>query len=95
MGKRVEFVCQSSTCRRQVEIAVPTGSGTGQVSHPRCAPRLGNEESIFEAAFRILSKEEAVPCVGDYGPQKSSGNLLTDRKTNFRFGGSHRPANNM
>jgi hypothetical protein len=73
MGGRVQFVWQSSTCRRQVGIEIPTGSGTGQVSHPRRACGSEMKKAYSKPAFRILSKEEAVLRLGDYGPQKSSG----------------------
>jgi hypothetical protein len=73
MGGRVEFVCLASTCRRQVEIEIPTGSGTGQVSHPRRAFGSAMKKANSKPAFRILSKEEAVQRLGDYRPQKSSG----------------------
>jgi hypothetical protein len=65
MGGRVQFVCQSSACRRQVEIEIPTGSGTVQVSHPRRACGSEMKKAYSKPAFRILSKEEAVLRVGD------------------------------
>jgi hypothetical protein len=73
MGKRVKFVCQSSTCRRQLEIEIPTGNGTGQVSHPRCACGSEMKKAYSKAAFRILSKEEAVLRLDAYEPPKISG----------------------
>ena len=73
MGGRVEFVCLASTCRRQVEIEIATGSGTGQVSHPRRACGSAMKKANSKSTFWILSKEEAVQRLGDYRPQKSSG----------------------
>ena len=92
MSKRVQFVCQSSTPSGR--DAIPTGSGTGQVSHPRCTRGGEVKKAYAKPAFRILSKEEAVLRLSNYGLPQSSGNLLTGRKANFRFGGSHRTANN-
>jgi len=73
MGKRVQFVCQSSTCHRQVEMEIPIGNGTGQVSDPRCACGSEMKKAYSKPAFRILSKEEAVLRLGDYQPPKISG----------------------
>jgi hypothetical protein len=78
MGRRVKLACQSSTCRRQIEMEISTGSETGRVSHPRCACGSEMKKTYSKPGFRMLS-----------------ANLLTARKANSRFGGSHRAASNM
>ena len=72
MGKRVQFVCQSSTCRRQFEIEIQTGSGTGQASRPRCTCGSEMKKAYSKPAFRIVSKDEAMQRLGNYGPPKIS-----------------------
>jgi hypothetical protein len=57
MGPRVQFVCQSSSCRRQVVVEVPPGSATGLVSNPRCTCGSEMKRVYSKPAFRILSKE--------------------------------------
>jgi hypothetical protein len=94
MGGRVEFVCQASTCRRQVEIEIPTGSGTGQVSHPRRACGSAMKKANSKPAFGYSPKRKLCSASAIIGLRKARANLLTDGKTNFRFGGSHRAANN-
>jgi len=68
MGPRAQFVCQSSACRRQVEIATPTGSqGGGQISNPRCTCRSEMKRVYFKPVFRELSKAEAMMRLRDSG----------------------------
>jgi hypothetical protein len=73
MGKCVKLICQSLTCRRQVEMEVPTGSEPGRVSHPRCACGSEMKKTYSKPAFRILAKTEAMLRAGDYEPRTVSG----------------------
>jgi hypothetical protein len=65
MGKRMQFVCQSSMCCRQVEIEIPTGGEAGQISNPRCICGSKMKKAYSKPNVRILSKEEAVLRLGD------------------------------
>jgi len=68
MGPRAQFVCQSSACRRQVEIAIPTDSqGGGQISNPRCTCGSEMKRVYFKPVFRELSKSEAMMRLRDSG----------------------------
>jgi hypothetical protein len=60
MGPRAQFVCQSSVCRRQAEIAMPTGSEGGQISNPRCTCGWEMKRVYFKPVFQKLSKAEAM-----------------------------------
>jgi len=60
MGPRAQFICQSSACRRQVKIAIPTSSGRIQISNPRCSCGSEMKRVYFKPTFRELSKDDAI-----------------------------------
>jgi hypothetical protein len=72
MGPRVQFVCQSSSCRRQVVVEARAGGATGQVSNPGCTCGSEMKRVYSKPAFRILSKEEVEQRLGDFDVPKSS-----------------------
>jgi hypothetical protein len=60
MSPRAQFVCQSSACRRQVEMTIPAGWEGGQISNPRCTCGSEMKRVYFKPVFRELSKAEAM-----------------------------------
>ena len=75
MGPRVQFICQSSACRRQVEIEIPAGGGAGQGLNSLCACGSKMKKVYAKPVFRELSKAERILRLGD------SGLLKTQSKT--------------
>jgi hypothetical protein len=67
MGPRAQFVCQSSVCRRQAEIAMPAGSEAGHSSNPRCTCGSEMKRVYLKPVFQKLSKAEAMMRLGDSG----------------------------
>jgi len=67
MGPRSQFVCQSSVCRRQAEIAMPVGSEGAPVSNPRCTCGCEMKRVYFKPVFQKLSKAEAMMRLRDSG----------------------------
>ena len=63
------FVCQSVTCHREIEIALPPANGTGRISNPRCTCGAEMKRAYTKPAFRELSKTEALLLLGDSGLQ--------------------------
>ena len=53
------FVCQSVTCRREIEIAFQPSNGTRQISNPRCTCGTEMKKVYTKPAVRELSKAEA------------------------------------
>jgi hypothetical protein len=60
MRPRSQFVCQSSVCRREAEIAMPAGSEGAQISNPRCTCGCEMKRVYFKPVFQKLSKAEAM-----------------------------------
>ena len=75
MAPRVQFICQSSACRRQVEIEIPAGGGAGQGLNPLCACGSKMKKVYAKPVLRELSKAECILRLGD------SGLLKTQSKT--------------
>ena len=73
MGTRIQFVCQSLACRRQVEIEVPTGNGVGDALEMLCICGLEMERSIRSLSFRKLSRAEGILRLGDSVLLKTHG----------------------
>ena len=65
MGQRMKFICQSSTCRRQVEIEIPAGSGAEQGLNPLCACGSKMKKLYMKPLLRELSKAERILRFGD------------------------------
>lgn len=63
------FVCQSATCRREIEIALQLGNGMGKVSKPRCTCGSEMKKVYTKPAFRELSEAEGLLLFGDGGMQ--------------------------
>jgi hypothetical protein len=66
MGPRVQFVCQSSACRRQSKIEIPAGLEGRKTSKPRCTCGSEMKRVYSKPAVRELSKAEAMIRLG-YG----------------------------
>ncbi len=73
MGLRVQFICQSSACRRQVEIEIPAGGGAGQGLNPLCACGSKMKKVYAKPVFRELSKAERILRLGDSGLLRTQG----------------------
>jgi hypothetical protein len=73
MRPRVKFVCQSSACRRESEIAIPTSGGTEQGSNPRCTCGTEMKRVYSKPAVRELFEAEAIQQLGDSWPPKRTG----------------------
>jgi len=67
MGPRVQFICQSSACRRQVEIEIPTGGGAGQGLNLLCVCGSKMKKVYTKPVFQELSKAERILRLGDSG----------------------------
>jgi hypothetical protein len=67
MGPRLQFVCQSSACRREAEIAMPAGSAGAQIPNPRCTCGWEMKRVYFKPVFQKLSKAEAMMRLRDSG----------------------------
>jgi len=76
MGLRVQFICQSPACRRQVEIEIPAGGGTGQGSNLLCACGSKMKKVYAKPVLRELSKAERILCLGDSGLLKTQGKTI-------------------
>ena len=63
------FVCQSVTCHREIEIALPPANGTGRISNPRCTCGAEMKNAYAKPTFRELSKAEALELLDNAGPQ--------------------------
>jgi len=59
------FVCQSATCRCEVEIAFLPGNEAGQISNLQCLCGAELKKVYSEPAFRELSEAEALLLLGD------------------------------
>jgi len=73
MGPRVQFICQSSACRRQVEIEIPAGGGAGQGLNPLCACGSKMKKVYAKPVLRELSKAERILRLGDSGLLRTQG----------------------
>ena len=73
MGLRVQFICQSSACRRQVEIEIPAGGGAGQGLNSLCACGSKMKKVYAKPVFRELSKAERILRLGDSGLLRTQG----------------------
>ncbi len=71
MGPRMQFICQSPACRRQV----PAGGGAGQGLNSLCACGSKMKKVYAKPVLRELSKAECILRLGD------SGLLKTQSKT--------------
>jgi hypothetical protein len=67
MGPQLRFVCQSSACRREAEIAMPAGSAGAQIPNPRCTCGWEMKRVYFKPVFQRLSKAEAMMRLRDSG----------------------------
>jgi hypothetical protein len=72
MGTRIQFVCRSLACLRQVEIEIPTGSGVGDVINLLCICGLEMKKAYSEPVFQELSEAEGILRLGD-GVLKTQG----------------------
>jgi hypothetical protein len=70
MGPRVQFICQSSVCRRQREMEIPIASERGQISNPRCICGSEMKRVYSKPVVRELSKAEAAMRLGNREPRK-------------------------
>ena len=76
MGPRLQFICQSPACRRQVEIEIPAGGGAGQGLNPLCACGSKMKKVYAKPVFRELSKAERILRLGDSGLLKTQGKTI-------------------
>jgi hypothetical protein len=60
MCPRVIFVCQSSDCRRNIEIALPPNETPEKFSNPRCTCGSEMKRAYSKFLLRELSKKEAM-----------------------------------
>jgi len=67
MGPPAQFVCQSSACRRQVEIEIPIGSEGGRTSNPRCSCGAEMKRVYAKPVFREFREAEARSRLKDSG----------------------------
>ncbi len=65
MAPRMQFICQSPACRRQVKIEIPAGGGTGQGSNLLCACGSKMKKVYAKPVLRELSKAECILRFGD------------------------------
>ncbi len=70
MGPRVQFICQSSVCRRQREMEIPIPSEGGPISNPRCICGSEMKRVYSKPVVRELSKAEAAMRLGNREPLK-------------------------
>jgi len=69
MGQRAQFICQSSVCRRHVEIEILIGSEGERNSNPRCTCGAEMKRAYSKPVFRELRKAEATTRLkGSGGP---------------------------
>jgi len=73
MGARIQFVCQSSACRRQVEIGIPTGSGVGHGPSMLCICGSKMKKVYSEPVFKELSNTEGILRLGNSGLLRTQG----------------------
>ncbi len=76
MGLRVQFICQSSACRRQVEVEIPAGGGAGQGLNPLCACGSKMKKVYAKPVLRELSKAERILRLGDSALLKTQGKTI-------------------
>ena len=76
MGPRMQFICQSPACRRQVEIEIPAGGGAGQGLNPLCACGSKMKKVYAKPVLRELSKAECILRFGDSGLPKTQGKTI-------------------
>jgi hypothetical protein len=65
MGARIQFVCRSLACRRQVEIEITTGRGVGDAINLLCICGLEMKKACSEPVSQELSEAEGILCLGD------------------------------
>ena len=76
MGLRTQWICQSSACRRQVEIEIPAGGGAGQDLNPLCTCGSKMKKVYAKPALRELSRAECILRFGDSGLLKTQGKTI-------------------
>jgi hypothetical protein len=76
MGRPVQFICQSSVCRRRCEMEVPAGSEGAQISNPRCTCGSEMKRVYSKPAFRVISKAEAAMRFGDCEPLETPNKTI-------------------
>jgi len=76
MGPRVQFICQSSVCRRQREMEIPIASERGQISNPGCVCGSEMKRVYSKPVVRELSKAEAAMRFGDSEPLKTEAKTI-------------------
>ena len=76
MGLRVQFICHSSACRRQVEVEIPAGGGAGQGLNPLCACGSKMKKVYAKPVLRELSKAERILRLGDSALLKTQGKTI-------------------
>ena len=60
MSLRERFVCQSSICRREIEIERPAGHKPGQTTNPRCICDSMMKKVYSRPVLRKLSEAESM-----------------------------------
>ena len=60
MRPSVTFVCQSSVCRRQIEMARPPGEQLERISNPRCTCGSEMKRVYAKPVLRGLSGEASL-----------------------------------
>jgi len=73
MGARIQFVCRSLACHRQVEIEVPTGRAVGDVINLLCICGSEMKKVYSEPVFQELSVAEGILRFGDKVLLKTQG----------------------